>query len=157
MRYFRLSSYLKGELPSAPLDITAVSTITSLYVTWLRAGSACEHLSICLRCGITDRGVALFGHACALVRLTDVLLGVVRQQPSRAPLVAQLRKDLLSTIASWLEDARRELPIAARHLRTISSGSSDEISAALRQLDEVLSSASAGALPPGAIRRGLAD
>jgi len=153
MHYFRLSRYLKGEPPSAPLDIAALSTLTSLYVTWLRAGTACEHLSICLRRGFSDRGVALFGTACGLVRMTDTLLEVVRQQAPRAPLVAQLRRDLLSAIGSWLEDARQELPLAAQHLCSSAGGSSDAVSSALRQLEQALSGATTASLPPGTLRR----
>jgi hypothetical protein len=153
MHLFRLSRYLKGELPSAPLDIAAISTLTSLYVTWQRAGAACEHLSISLRYGVSDRGVTLFGTVCGLVRMTAALLEVVRQQASRTPLVAGLRRDLLLAIGSWLTDARRELPIAAQHLCSAAGGSSDAVSSALRQLEQTLSGSPTAELPPGTPRR----
>jgi hypothetical protein len=124
--------------------ISEISAIVCLYKNWQIARFEIDRLSRYLNLGLLNQGLQALERVCVLVRVTDALADVVRQQAKvpRAPLASEL----LATFDDWREDVRRELPAAAMHLCTIAGGSIDAVSSVLRQLDAMLSSASASAV-----------
>lgn len=129
----KLTRFLCAKPPERTIKLSLVSAIACLYTTWRLAGLECERVSAHLRHGRFERGLTALERACTLVVIADALVDVVGQQSPGAPLAIVCRR-LLAHIEHWLEEARRELPMAASYLCNTAIGADGELRATLRRL-----------------------
>ena len=123
-----------GRVPTA-------SVVASLYRQWRAASSALEWLARAITNRRYAKGLRALRAACASVRVVGELVEVVERissDPASAGMAQRLRTALLAEIHPWIEEARRELPHAARVLCTFVTDpkAREATAAALRQLGD---------------------